>query len=806
MTRRTTILSEEQLQLISKYVPLAGGSGREYHVLGIDLGTTNSTATHIYWSGIADEEPEVRVLSVEQPTERGFFRSALVPSVVFRHADGTTWVGEGARDLLRKVGTKGIIPERTIFSETKNDIGTPLTYPGAPADLKSPTAAAGHILRFLREEATRELPSGSAFDRIVVTVPASFTLQQREHTRAAAIAAGIDITPADLLDEPVAAFIHALTTMPELEELVESGASRALLFDFGGGTCDVAILTIARHDAGTVAATMAGVSRYTRLGGADIDRAIVNEVLLPRLLAANGVDGSTLEWSEKARILVPQLMSTAEELKLKLSREITRLKELGRDLSDLSAETSTQVRVRRANRQNGELVLPEGLRLTSSDLERVLEQFVDPYDTTYRQGEYYDACSVMAPIESTLARAGWDADDVDVVLMAGGSSQLDAVREALSAQFSCPVLLVSDMFDTESQTEISRGAALHALSIAVSGAPVVEPRVMEALVLAAKGGKGGVTLVEAGEALPAPNAFGGVRTDLRVPADLSRGLRVELLRGGRSFFAETIELPAGTRPGDELEVWYRVDADQIVTLEVQVPARSRDKYALSLGLTWSYVHDEQSPRARVLEVENRLKEMAADAAASRRLRVELVGLYRELRFYDRAREQVRKLLATSTTDSERARVLNYLGIIEHEEGDFDSAAIHYRAAAEVGRTPWPLYNLALIQRQRNDFEGALETLDAAIRMGDAPEIRLIRAEVYGRLGRDQLRDLDLRSIVADVSMDESADADELQAAKRAAQRLGEKTAEQSFAARLAEVAEPDQEKRGALPVIAENDR
>ena len=76
----------------------------------------------------------------------------------------------------------------------------------------------------------------------------------------------------------------------------------------------------------------------------------------------------------------------------------------------------------------------------------------------------------------------------------------------------------------------------------------------------------------------------------------------------------------------------------------------------------------------------------------------------------------------------------------------------------------------------------------------------------GLLGRDQLRDLDLRSIVADVSMDESADADELQAAKRAAQRLGEKTAEQSFAARLAEVAEPDQEKRGALPVIAENDR
>jgi molecular chaperone DnaK len=73
------------------------------------------------------------------------------------------------------------------------------------------------------------------------------------------------------------------------QELPAAGKTKNLVvFDFGGGTCDVSAFRLGRRDDGGLTITPLNVSRYHRLGGGDLDRAIIHEVLLPQLLAQDG--------------------------------------------------------------------------------------------------------------------------------------------------------------------------------------------------------------------------------------------------------------------------------------------------------------------------------------------------------------------------------------------------------------------------------------------------------------------------------------------------------------------------------------
>src|SRR6185436_20171820 len=98
-----------------------------------------------------------------------------------------------------------------------------------------------------------------------------------------------------------------------------------LVFDFGGGTCDVSILR-ARPDpaSGRLDIANLAVARYEQLGGDNIDVAIVEEVLLPAFLERHGLDPLDFSWSEKRDRLLPQLVGTAESLKLALCAEYQR--------------------------------------------------------------------------------------------------------------------------------------------------------------------------------------------------------------------------------------------------------------------------------------------------------------------------------------------------------------------------------------------------------------------------------------------------------------------------------------------------
>ena len=177
---------------------LAGGlvrqPNRPIRVLGIDLGTTNSTAAEVTWSPGQDSPPRARCIEIDQDTLEGVYTHTLVPSSVALYA-GREWVGEGAKRLRARGPQFGLERNRDLFYECKNDIGLRRTYAEAPEGFRSASAIAGRVLAYMLKSCS----GGAPFDRVVVTVPASFQLAQRQDTRDAARQAGIEMRPGELL-------------------------------------------------------------------------------------------------------------------------------------------------------------------------------------------------------------------------------------------------------------------------------------------------------------------------------------------------------------------------------------------------------------------------------------------------------------------------------------------------------------------------------------------------------------------------------------------------------------------------------
>jgi hypothetical protein len=143
------------------------------------------------------------------------FTGALVPSVLAIDKAGKVWIGEGAKRMRAEPQKHGLSLEKNLFYETKNDMGLQKRYHRAGEDLDHARKIAGHLLKFLMNGARQA--TGSPPGRTVVTVPASFQINQRADTLAAAKLGGLVLSDFDLLDEPVAALTDYLFTHASAE-------------------------------------------------------------------------------------------------------------------------------------------------------------------------------------------------------------------------------------------------------------------------------------------------------------------------------------------------------------------------------------------------------------------------------------------------------------------------------------------------------------------------------------------------------------------------------------------------------------
>lgn len=707
-------------------------------VLGIDLGTTNSTVAEIVWMPSEPEPGPVRCLSIEQPTTAGRYIHVLVPSVVAIREDDKVWVGEGAK-RLRSLPEAGTEEYRSWFAETKNDMGIRRTYHRAPAGFRSARAIARHILRFLYEAALAESDIPPA--RVVVTVPASFQVAQRQDTLDAAQGASIQLSGGELLDEPVAAFLAYLNKHSEqVEDLLpaNSGTKTLLVFDFGGGTCDVAIFRLGRDGQDRLTVAPLSVSRYHRLGGGDIDRAIIHEVLLPQLLEQNGLSPHDLEYEEKRHRVQPALLGIAESLKQKLSIEVARLRALGR-LGAVDKDSLVQkhpgrcvIRVR-----DRELHL-QSPALSLAQFESVLAPFLERDLLLPREDDYRITCSIFAPIEDALSRGGLDPEAIDLCLLVGGSALIPQVQDAVTEFFpNARVLSFEDREDA--QTAVAQGAALHALSLALTGRGVLQPICHDDIYLETR--QGALRLITAGAALPFPPGESYQSTDEllapeQIPAGQQGAIRVRLTAGAerRELFENTWELRGPIRKGERLVLEYRLDENQVLRLRLyRQAAPEAGEFRGHVENPLTHVVNPSETRRRIQELEEQLRTQELAREQQQRSFEELGDLYRELGQHEKALAFYRQALARA--ESPAAFLLNRMAFCARDLGDRERTEKFFREAARVESWSGTFFNWALARMKWADTAGALELVERAIALEDEPPYRVLQAQLLRRLGR-----------------------------------------------------------------------
>ncbi len=718
-------------------------------VLGIDLGTTNSTITEIVWEPGSDQPPRPEVIDVVQPTHLGQeYAADVVPSVVAL-TGGAILVGEGA-SRLRGTAEPHLTRNKDIFWECKNEIGTRRTYRGAPDGFKTPRDIASHVLRFLHEAALDYAPS--PIDRVVITVPASFGWEQRQDTFLAAEQAGLHVRPGDLLDEPVAAFLDYLSVHGGQAALGRRSVSRLMVLDFGGGTCDVAILEARAGSAhapaqpgpaGGLGVSRLGVSRFHRIGGGDLDTALALKVLLPQLVAQNA-DAGRFSYSDKRDYLLPALTGVAAVLKMKQSELVRNRRRLGRfDPKDpaltvsLPGVSTIPVGVRGGVVQTLRLAAPS---LTYDQFVQAAQPFLSRRLLMPRGDEYLQAQSVFAPVADVLQRSDLEPGDIDACLLVGGSSLLPLLADEVEKYLPDAAILTYKE-SRDALRCVGRGAAVHALLLAAYHESPLSPTTGDAVSIRTR--QGLEIIVPRNAPLPYPAAGRqATRPSLRMATGdgaSAQPLTLQVMSGisetdARTLSLHPITVQAPVRAGDPIELDVSVDENQRLSLRAEVQTSAGPQtFTLELDNPFSVVVNPDAKRERIRELEEQADGM------SRAERIEaiqtLARLHWEIGERERAREYLERVLPMVPAHR-RGYVLNLLGIISGELGDTDAQVEYYQAAAEAGLGTVPLFNLAIALLRQGKPDEALLIIDDVVARDRSPENHALRGRILDELGRD----------------------------------------------------------------------
>ncbi|MEI7881195.1 MAG: Hsp70 family protein [bacterium] len=700
----------------------------DVRVVGIDLGTTNSTVSEILWKKGHSAPESVRTLDVDQETASGRHTGTLVPSIVCAQKNGPL-VGEGAKVLRGRMADQsfGLKQGRDIFWECKNHMGLTRTYHQAPAGYRSAKEIGAHVLRFLLDSAQKD--STTPIDRTIVTVPASFRIPQRQDTQKAAELADIAIAPGDLVDEPVAAFLDYIFSHDTSKLELTGAPKNVLLFDFGGGTCDVAIFKVAIAKAtGQISMAPLTVSRYHRLGGGDIDDAIVHQILIPQLVAQNNLQPFDLSYEDKTHCITPALLSIAESLKIGLCKEITRLTTLG-----VYPNGDDRRTVFKRNPGATTCVLKDGRTLALNspvlnavEFDELLTPFLDQDILVACETEYLTTCSIFAPLTDAMNRAGLSAEDIAVCLMAGGSSFIPKVQQELDQFFSAGFVLT---FDTPEAAKlaISRGAAYHSLMVHLTGAGIVQPITADAVLLQTNNGP--VEMIPASTPLPYPGTdqWGSVE-DLKVPdfpPDQPRNLKLELVTSDEMrLFTGVWEVPKNVRTGTQLLFQYQIDANQIMRLRLNL-ATAPEEVSWEREVENPLVNIEypDSRREHIEKTEEELRVGTLTRSEKIEKMTEVASLWSELGQHEKALNFYK--VALQAKGAHDPALLNKMGILCGEMRDHEREAKFFEASASAAQWSAPLFNLALSQKRRGLLKEAKASIDEAIvRNASAPNLTL----------------------------------------------------------------------------------
>jgi len=468
-------------------------------VIGIDFGTTNSLC-----SWLDGDRPTII------PNARG---ARSTPSIVAMTAKGEILVGESAKNQAY------INPENTIAG-VKRLLGSGSLLSMGGRSWR-PEEVVGLILSTLRKDAESHL--GEAVEKAVITAPAHFSDRERRSVAEAGRLAGLEVLR--IVNEPTAAALArswdiasrstafasrssgpaprspGLASRAAGQEEAGSEAGKkslVLVYDFGGGTFDVTVLSREGADCSVLASRGDG-----RLGGSDIDREL-------RRLAAARFAEEGLDF-ESDRFLVQQLAEAAERAKIELSER---------------EEASVSLAFAAA----GGRILHPSFELRRSELEALVLPYV---------------MRSLDLVQKALAEAGLVPGDLDSLVLSGGSSRIPLVRRLLEESLG-----LKPEGGVNPEEIVALGAAVWASLASGQGEAAERMRVRD-VVSRTYGVEvdGGIFIPLIRKNSPVPSAYSRVFTTV---ADGQDSVEIHVLQGESRTAAEDLSLGrfllAGIRP------------------------------------------------------------------------------------------------------------------------------------------------------------------------------------------------------------------------------------------------------------------
>jgi len=373
----------------------------------------------------------------------------------------------------------------------------------------------------------------------------------------------------------------------------------------------------------------------------------VHQVLIPQLIAQEGMHAHDLDYDIRKRKLEPALLNVAERLKIGLSDQIRQLKAFGKYEKQQASEVYTLPGAWPCPISEDEERMLYNPQLTATEFERVLEPYIDGDHLYTRETEYYLTCSVLAPVQDALDRAGLSRKAIDLCLLVGGSSLIPQVEEAVKTFLPSVTLLTYSSYE-DTRLTVARGAAYHALAREMLGTSLVQPTVYD--VLALKTQSGLFTLIPGGMRLPFPaeEPFVEIR-GLAIPESRIMGtlpLQVTLVAGseGRAVFNAIWQIPGPVNRGDRLIVRVHMDENQHLKLELVLADRPDDPFTCTVENPLTHVVRPERVFEEIYETEEKLRTGQISGEEVPDALVELARKYHEVAQIDRSIDYLNRAL------------------------------------------------------------------------------------------------------------------------------------------------------------------
>jgi molecular chaperone DnaK len=512
-------------------------------VIGIDLGTTNSCVS-VYEAGSA------KII----PNKEG---RNTTPSVVAFTDKGETLVGDPAK---RQAVTN---PHKTIYSvkrimglmmneekakEAHDKVSYEIVDKNGMAAVKvadkiyTPQEISAKILGKLKEDAEAYL--GTAVNDAVITVPAYFNDAQRKATKEAGTIAGLNVLR--IINEPTASALAY--------GLDKKGEEKVLVYDLGGGTFDVTVLEIGD---GTFEVLSTDGNAF--LGGDDFDNKIV-DYLASEFKAENGID------LRSDKMALQRLKDAAETAKKELSS---------------SSETEVNLPFITADATGPKHLVK---KITRSKFESMIDKLI---------------IETKDHIVKALKEARVSANEIDEVIMVGGSTRVPKAQQIVSEMFNGKELNKS----VNPDEVVAAGAAIQA--------GVLKGDVKDVLLLDVTPLSlgietlGGVAtkIIEKGTTIPVKKSQTFSTADDNQPA-----VTIQVVQGEREFARDNKSLgnfelsgiPAAPRGVPQIEVTFDIDANGILNVSAKDKTSGKEQ---SITISGSSGLSEEEINKMVQEAE-----------------------------------------------------------------------------------------------------------------------------------------------------------------------------------------------------------